>query len=316
MLRYTLKRLGRSLITLFFIVTIIFSLLRLMPEEGYFNNYDKLTPAQIEAELTTLGLRDPLPVQLGRFYNQLLHFDLGVSNKYRQNVSINTILAEKAPVSIKLGLMSLGLALVVGVPLGILMARSNRTRWKIGDKFGTVFVVLIQAVPAAVYYLLIQLYGTKYLRIPMLFDESDWRCWVLPVLSLSLGSIAYYAMWLRRYMVDEQNKDYVKLARAKGVPDKDIMKKHVLRNALVPMVQYLPGSILMTICGSIYVESLYSVPGMGGLLVDVIKRQDNTMVQALVLVFAVLGILGLLAGDLLMALVDPRISFTKKEGAR
>ena len=100
------------------------------------------------------------------------------------------------------------------------------------------------------------------------------------------------------------------------MPEKDIMKKHVLRNALVPMVQYLPGSILMTICGSIYVESLYSVPGMGGLLVDVIKRQDNTMVQALVLVFAVLGILGLLAGDLLMALVDPRISFTKKEGAR
>ena len=94
------------------------------------------------------------------------------------------------------------------------------------------------------------------------------------------------------------------------------MKNHILRNAIVPMVQYLPGSLLFTMCGSIYVESLYSIPGMGGLLVDVIKRQDNTMVQALVLIFAVIGILGLLLGDILMAIVDPRISFTKKEGSR
>ena len=123
-------------------------------------------------------------------------------------------------------------------------------------------------------------------------------------------------MWLRRYMVDESNKDYVKLARAKGVSSSNIMKNHILRNAIVPMVQYLPGSLLFTMCGSIYVESLYSIPGMGGLLVDVIKRQDNTMVQALVLIFAVIGILGLLLGDILMAIVDPRISFTKKEGSR
>ena len=150
----------------------------------------------------------------------------------------------------------------------------------------------------------------------MLFDASNWRCWVLPVLSLALGNIAYYAMWLRRYMVDESNKDYVKLARAKGVSSSNIMKNHILRNAIVPMVQYLPGSLLFTMCGSIYVESLYSIPGMGGLLVDVIKRQDNTMVQALVLIFAVIGILGLLLGDILMAIVDPRISFTKKEGSR
>ena len=117
-------------------------------------------------------------------------------------------------------------------------------------------------------------------------------------------------------MVDESNKDYVKLAVAKGVSSKNIMMKHVFRNAFVPMIQYLPSSFLNTIIGSIYIESLYSIPGMGGLLVDVVKRQDNTMVQAIVILFACVGILGLIFGDILMTIIDPRISFSKKGGAR
>ena len=154
------------------------------------------------------------------------------------------------------------------------------------------------------------------LKISMLFDPSKFLNWVLPVFSMSLGSIAYYAMWLRRYMVDELNKDYVQLAKAKGVTSQDITMAHVFRNAFVPMIQYIPSSLLFTISGSIYVESLYSIPGMGGLLVDVITRQDNTMVQALVMIYASIGIIGMLLGDLLMALIDPRISFAKKEGVR
>jgi ABC-type dipeptide/oligopeptide/nickel transport system permease component len=150
----------------------------------------------------------------------------------------------------------------------------------------------------------------------MLFSKDNFSTWILPIVSLSLGNIAYYSMWLRRYMVDESNKDYVKLAIAKGVSSKDIMLKHIFRNAFVPMIQYLPSSFLNTIVGSIYVESLYSVPGMGGLLVDVVKRQDNTMVQAIVILFACVGILGLILGDILMTIIDPRISFSKKGGAR
>ena len=162
----------------------------------------------------------------------------------------------------------------------------------------------------------IQLYGTGALRIPMLFDENNLMTWILPVFSMSLGSTASYAMWLRRYMVDEMNKDYVRLARAKGVSEKKIMMSHVFRNAFVPMIQYIPTSLLYTISGSIYIESLYSIPGMGGLLVDVIGRQDNPMVQAIVMLYSCIGIVGLLLGDLLMGLIDPRISFVKKEGAR
>ena len=185
-----------------------------------------------------------------------------------------------------------------------------------GDKVGTAIIVLIQAVPAAVYYLYIQMYGTTALNVGLLFDASNWKYWVLPVCSMSLGNVAFYAMWLRRYMVDESNKDYVRLARAKGVSENNIALRHIFRNAMVPLVQYIPSAFLNTVVGSIYIESLYSIPGMGGLLVTCVQRHDNTMVQGIVLLYACVGIIGLILGDLLMVLIDPRISFGKKEGGR
>lgn len=316
MAKYILKRVLHALIALCVIIIIVFVLLRQMPIEGYFNNFEKLSDAQIQAGLQKLGLTQPIPQQIGNYFLQLLQGDLGVSNKYRQGYSIAKIIAQKAPISIEIGLISFVIALALGMPLGILMARSTRTRWKLWDKFGTVIIVIVQAVPSAVYHLLIQLYGSELLGVSMLFKENNPATWILPIFSLSIGNIAYYAMWLRRYMVDEANKDYIRLARAKGVPAATISRSHVFRNAVVPLVQYIPNSILFTLMGSLYVESLYSIPGMGGLLVQVIKLQDNTMVQALVLLYAAVSVLGLLFGDLLMALVDPRISFTGKEGAR
>ena len=316
MAKYMLKRILHAAITLCVVICIVFALLRQMPIEGYFNNFDKMTEASIQVSLNKMGLNDPLTVQIMHYFGQLLKGDLGVSNRYRQGYPIVKIIAQKAPISIKLGLISLAVSLAVGLPLGILMARSTRTRWKLWDKFGTVFIVIVQAVPSAVYHLLIQLYGSEILGVSMLFNDRNPMTWVLPVFSLSIGNIAYYAMWLRRYMVDESNKDYIRLARAKGVPAGKISRSHVFRNAIVPLVQYIPQSILFTLMGSLYVESLYSIPGMGGLLIQVIKLQDNTMVQALVLIYAAVSVLGLLFGDLMMALVDPRISFTGKEGAR
>ncbi|NCB63624.1 MAG: ABC transporter permease [Clostridia bacterium] len=316
MLKYMGKRILRSFLTLFIIVTIVFSLLRLMPIEGYFQNYEKMSQVQIDVGLKKLGLKDPLPVQLFNFYKNAIQGDFGTSNKYRIGVPVTKIIADKIPISLTIGLASLAIALLVGLPLGVLMARSSRTKYRIGDKLGTVFVVLIQAVPSAVYYLIIQFYGSQALDLPMRFSMDRPSSWLLPILSLALGNIAYYAMWLRRYMVDESNKDYVRLAVAKGVPMSDISRVHVFRNAFVPLVQFIPTSIILTLMGSLYVESLYSIPGMGGLLVNVIQRQDNTIVQALVLIYAALSIVGLLAGDVLMAIVDPRISLSKKEGAR
>lgn len=316
MVKYISKRLLRSAFTLFIIITILFALLRQMPIDGYFQNFEKMSQTQIRIGLQQLGVTDPLPVQLGRFWTGLVQGDLGVSHKYLVNIPVTQIVAQKMPLSLTIGLMSLGIALLLGLPLGILMARSTRSRLKIGDKLGTVFVVIIQAVPAAVYYLLIQFYGTDLLNLSMRFRLDDFSTWILPVLSLSLGNIAYYAMWLRRYMVDESNKDYVTLARAKGVPSAVISRRHVFRNAFVPLVQFIPTSVILTLMGSLYVESLYSIPGMGGLLVTSIQIQDNTLVQALVLIYASISILGLLTGDILMAILDPRISLGKKEGGR
>ena len=321
MAKYITKRIFRSLITMLIILTVLFSLLRLMPVEGYFENYDKMTQAQIQAKMNTLGLNDPLAVQMVRFYKQLLHGDLGISTKYRIGVPIRQIVGEKIGISLTLGLISLGIALTLGLSLGVLMARSTKTRFRIGDRLGMVFIVIVQAMPSAVYHILIQFAGSqsalgKSLGMKMLFEMDDPATWVLPIISLAVGNIAYYAMWLRRYMVDESNKDYIRLARAKGLPSGEISRKHVFRNAIVPLVQYIPNSILLTLMGSLYVESLYSIPGMGGLLVTAIKMQDNALVQALVLIYAVISILGLLFGDILMGIVDPRISFAKKEDAR
>ena len=313
MLKYSLKRLSSSILTLLIIVTVVFVLLRQMPIEGYFDNFDKMEPAAINAKLDQLGLNDPIPVQLWNFIKGVLHGDLGTSARYSVGAPITGLIAKKAPISIKLGVMSMALSLLMGIPLGTAMARNKGKFW---DKIGTMYIVFINAVPAAVYYIFIQMYGTSALGISMLFDLNDPVTWILPVFSMALGNTAYYAMWLRRYMVDEMNKDYVRLARAKGVSGPNIMMKHVLRNAFVPMIQYIPTSLLYTICGSIYIESLYSIPGMGGLLVDVIGRQDNPMVQAIVMIYSCIGIVGLLLGDLLMGLIDPRISFVKKEGAR
>lgn len=313
MLKYLGKRFARSIVTLCIIIVIVFLLLRLMPIEGYFQNYDKLTEAQIQAGLENMGLNKPFFVQLFEFLKNLLKGDLGVSRTYRANVAIADIITDKIPISMRFGVASIGISMLFGIPMGILMAKS---KGKIFDKIGTGFIVFIEAVPAAVYFLFIQVYGTEWLHLKLLYKPNDPTTWLLPLFSLSIGNISYYAMWLRRYMVDESNKDYVKLAKAKGRSSNQIMFLHVFRNAFVPMIQYIPTSILNTMIGSIYVESLYSIPGMGGLLVNVVQKQDNMMVQALVILFASVGILGLMLGDVLMCVIDPRINLTKKGGAR
>ncbi len=305
MLKYILKRLLQSVFTLFIIATVVFLLMRLMPESGYFGEeFDKMDPEQIEASLKAMGLRDPIPVQLMRFYTSILKGDFGKSIVFRPNVDVMKIIKQKVPYSLPFGLASVAIGLVVGISIGVLMARFKH---QVPDMLGNAYVVIINAVPAAVYYLFIQIYISDLLKLPILYDADKPISWILPAVSMSLSGIAYYAMWMRRYMLDQMTKDYISFARAKGLSNKKLMVRHVVRNAFVPIAQYLPASVLMTISGSIYVESLFSIPGMGGLLIAAIQRQDNPLVQALVLIYSSIGILGLLLGDLLMALCDPRI---------
>jgi ABC-type dipeptide/oligopeptide/nickel transport system permease component len=319
MLKYSSKRLLHALITLVIVIAIVFGLLRQMPIEGYFQNYDKLSAVQIENSIKLMGLDKPLPVQFIDYVGDVVQGDLGVSNKIRVNYPITKILETRMPLSLEIGLMSLGLSIVLGFPLGIAMARSARSkkRIKVVDGLGNVFISIMQSIPTAVYLLLIQIFGTELLGlfIPLnsyLFSADEPLTWILPVFSLALGSISGYALWMRRYMLDESTRDYAQLARAKGTPARTIFWKHIFRNAVVPMSQFIPQSIVLTLVGALYVENRYSIPGMGGLLVDAIQRQDNTLVQALVIIFTSISIIGVLFGDILMSIFDPRIRLSKK----
>lgn len=315
MLRYVVGRIGRALITLFLVLSIVFMLMRLMPVDGYFEGRsDTMSQVVKDQILKELGLYDPLPKQLYNFWTDLLlHGDLGKSIVIRKNVPCMKVIIPKAIVSFKFGIISLVIQLILGLTLGVCMARS---KGKFIDKLGNGYILMINALPAAVYYLFTQLYLSTLFKLPMLFNPMEWQSRILPIFCLSLGGIASNAMWIRRYMVDQMNLDYIRLARAKGMTSSQVAFRHVLRNAFIPMSQSLPAAVLFTISGSLYVESLFSIPGMGGLLITSIQRQDNTMVQAMVLIYSVISMMGLLLGDISMMICDPRIKFDKKGGSR
>lgn len=315
MLRYTLGRLGRAAITLFLVLSIVFLLMRLMPVDTYFEGRsDTMNEAIKENILRQLGLLDPWYVQLKNFWVKLLlHGDLGESIVIQKGVKCVDLMVPKAINSFRFGAVAMVFQLVLGYSMGVLMAR---WKGKFFDRLGNAYVLLINALPAAVYYLFIQLYLSTLLSLPMFYDKFDKSSMILPIVCLALPGIASNAMWMRRYMVDQMNLDYIRLARAKGMTSSQVAFRHVMRNAFIPMAQSLPTTLLFTISGSLYVESLFSIPGMGGLLIISIQRQDNTMVQAMVLLYSIISVTGLLLGDLTMMLCDPRISLTKKGGRR
>ena len=205
-------------------------------------------------------------------------------------------------------------ALFVGVFIGIIQTL-NKDR--LLDHVGTAYTVFVNAVPSLVSYSLVLVFGSKVLGLPPLYStRNPGESSILPIVCLALASIASYALWTRRYMVDELNKDYIRLARVKGMSSGSIMVKHVFKNAFVPLVQQIPASFLYTIGGSLLVERFFSVPGMGPLLTDSIIRYDVNVVQTLAILYATLGIMGVFLGDILMMLVDPRIKLTGRGGTR
>lgn len=316
MFKYTIKRLLQSVVTVLIVVTIVFLLMRLLPTDYYFTEEQlmKFTPEQKEAALDAAGLLDSIPEQLARYYGQILHGDFGQSRRIQSGVDVTAVVGSRFAVSMRLGIISLGISLVLGIFLGILQTRHKD---RLMDHIGTAYTVFVNAVPPLVSYSLILVFGSQVLGFPAMYStRNPGMSSVLPIVCLSLGSIAGYALWTRRYMVDEVNKDYIKLARVKGMSNKSIMVKHVLRNAFVPLAQYLPASFLLTIGGSLLVERFFSVPGMGPLLTDAISKYDTSVVQTLVMFYASLGVIGVFLGDILMMIIDPRITLVDKGGTR
>ena len=249
-------------------------------------------------------------------YTVKMKFNLGKSIRLEKNQYVIDVIAAKMTVSLKIGLISLAISLVFGVVLGVLQARYKD---QLFDHIGTGYTVIVNAVPHLVIYTVIMIAGATFFNLPMRYDATapkPWLTMVLPVICLSISSTAGYMLWTRRYMVDELNKDYIRLARLKGLTDQQVMFRHVLKNAFVPLAQYLPYSILLTVGGSLLVETFFAVPGMGPELTLAISRYDLTLVQGIVLLYASMGIMGVFLGDLLMTIIDPRITLTGKEGVR
>ena len=316
MFKYTIKRLLQSVVTVLIVVTIVFLLMRMLPTDYFFteDRLMKFTPEQKEEQLQAAGLLDPMPKQLVRYYGQLLKFDFGESRRIQNGVDVVSVIGDKFTISMKLGCTALVISLFVGILIGIIQTL-NKDR--ILDHVGTAYTIFVNAVPSLVSYSLVLAFGSKVLGLPSLYStRNPSETSILPIVCLSLASIASYALWTRRYMVDELNKDYIKLARVKGTSSAGIMIKHVFKNAFVPLAQYVPASFLYTIGGSLLVERFFSVPGMGPLLTDAIVRYDVNVVQTLVVLYAVLGTLGVFLGDILMMLLDPRIKLTGKGGTR
>ena len=263
-----------------------------------------------------LNGQDPFEGSMKDGYSVRMMFNLGKSIRLEKNQYVTDVIAAKMSVSLGIGLVSLAISLVLGVVLGVLQARYKD---KLFDHIGTGYTVVVNAVPRLVIYTIIMIAGATLLGLPMRYDataKDPWLTMVLPVICLSIGSTAGYMLWTRRYMVDELNKDYIRLAKLKGLSDRKVMFRHVLKNAFVPLAQYLPYSILLTVGGSLLVETFFAVPGMGPELTTAISRYDLNLVQGIVLLYASMGIIGVFLGDLLMTVIDPRIKLTGKGDVR
>lgn len=213
--------------------------------------------------------------------------------------------------SFVIGILSTILAYLLGVPIGILMARQKDG---LLDKIGTVYIVFIIAVPSLAYIFLFKGLGAR-VGLPTVFDmESTSKLiFLLPIISLALPSIASLMKWMRRYMIDQMNSDYVKFARSNGLSEGEIFNKHILKNAAIPIVHGIPASILGAMTGAIITERVYVVPGAGNLLTEAINKYDNGVIVGVTLFYAVLSVVSIILGDILMATVDPRISFSTKD---
>ena len=243
--------------------------------------------------------------------NEALNQHLYVDN-YTKCSNIQTE-SSMIATSFIIGIFATLIAYFIGVPVGVLMSRFKD---RIFDKVAMVYIIIMFSVPSLAYIYFFQVIATGLFDIEVVYKYGDISTYILPIVSLSLGSIASMMMWTRRYMIDQGNSDYVKFARAKGLSESQIFFKHTLRNAIVPIAHGVPGSIIGAVAGALVTEEIYNVPGTGKLMVTAIKQYDNWIAIGLICFYSVLGIISMILGDIVITLVDPRISFVDTGGRK
>ena len=345
---YSLRRIGSALFSIFIALAITFCLIRMQDlRTDYCMPLKSKYPTEEQFErfcdsyMESLGLSGSLIEQFFVYiYNIIpipkvityINSNVDMSSPYYKTYEFAIIylgqvtpkssnaepliwnmIINRMPTSFKWGAIATLLQILIGYPLGILMAKYQD---KLIDKIGKTYVILVTAIPGLLYYYLIftlfqQLDYSGLSIFPIEWDENNMITWFAPAIASAFAGISGISYWVRRYMLNEINSDYVKYARAKGLSENKIMFKHVLRNAIVPLSRSLSTAFISCLFGSYFIERLFSIPGFGDTLTTAINSKDFMIVQGVVVVSAVLSVISYLIADITMACMDPRISLTK-----
>ena len=306
MLRYFLRRLAGAIPTLFIIVTLSFFLVRIAPG-GPFDE-ERSLPPEIMANLqSAYGLDQPVWAQYVRYMRGVLHGDFGPSFRYK-DFTVTELIAQGFPVTLELGTVALALALAVGIPLGAFAALHRNSA---ADYAAVALAAAGIAIPSFVLLPLLALLFGVYLHwLPVAgWEAGSIRHLALPVFALSLPPLAYIARLTRGGMLEVLGSPFIRTALAKGLPLRSVIARHALRPALVPVAGYLAPAVASIMTGSLVVESIAGLPGIGRYLVQGALNRDYTLVLGMVILYSALLIaMGLLV-DLLYAWLDPRVRF-------
>ncbi len=311
MLKYIVKRIGMALATLLVIIFVLFVLVRIMPGNPFPS--ERMSATQIANKRAEMGLDDPILLQFVRYMKNVLRGDFGKGSSLYNGAPIKTVLSSCVSNSFRIG----GLAILIGTVLGLLLGVCAALhRGKFLDGFCTVFSIVGVCVPSYVFLIFLQYnFSYKVSFFPYFFDSSRFLfSALLPALSLSLFTMSTIARFTRNEMVEVIDSDYVRLAESKGMEGGLLIRRHVLRNALVPIVTVLAPLIVDLLTGALVVEKIYGINGIGKLMVDAIAGEgvDYNYVLALGILYSSLYIGMMLAVDILYGILDPRIRVSAK----
>lgn len=314
MTKYVLKRIGMALLTLLIITFLLFLLVRIMPGNPFPS--ERMSAEKIALKRAEMGLDDPVLVQFYRYMrNLLLHGDFGNGTSLYNGAPINTVLSTCISNSFRIG----GLAILIGTALGLILGITAALhRGKFLDGFCTVLSIIGVCVPSYVFLIFLQYtFAFRIPFFPYFFDNRNFLfSAVMPSLSLSLFTLSTIARFTRNEMVEVFDSDYVRLAESKGLYGGKLVRRHVLRNALIPIVTVLAPLVVDLLTGALVVEKIYGINGIGKLMVDAIAGEgiDYNYVLALGILYSALYIGIMLVVDVLYGVLDPRIRVTAKRG--
>lgn len=314
MLKFIFKRIFTGLITLFLVITITFFLLHKLPGDPF--ESEKAIPPQVKANLMVkYGMDKPIGIQYVNYLKNVAKGDLGISMKEKGR-TVNSVIKTSFPVSADLGIRAVIFGLVFGIPLGIIAALN---RGKKLDYSSMIIAVIGISVPSFVIAGILQLYAVDVhkailinkLHLPLgkiLLTGWDMPSKkILPVIALGFFSVAEVARLMRSKMIEIMDQDYIKLAIAKGVKPINIILKHALRNAMLPIITVISPSIAAILTGSFVIETMFSIGGLGKYYIGSIVDRDYTMVLGVTVFYSAFLILMMIVMDILYALVDPKI---------